>query len=95
MFANAIRSTHSPAAMLLVVAVLLAAAVGPVAAQQIDDENERGMVIDDMFYRFAPDVEFYADPEKTILANRGDFRKGSKVGYELNEDGQISAVWLR
>ena len=77
-------------------ALLVVASVpGGAAAQQIDGENERGMVIDDMWYPFADNVEFYANPEKTILANRGDFRKGTNIGYELDEDGKISAVWLR
>ena len=83
--------------MLVVFAALLVvlAVPGGAAAQQIDGENERGMVIDDMWYPFADNVEFYANPEKTILANRGDFRQGTNIGYELDEDGKISAVWLR
>ena len=84
-------------AIFIVSAALLAVATAPdgALAQQIDGENERGMVIDDMWYPFADNVEFYANPEKTILANRGDFSKGTNIGYELDEDGKISAVWLR
>jgi hypothetical protein len=85
------------AAILVVFAALLVVATLPVGAyaQQIDGENERGMVIDDMWYPFADNVAFYANPEKTILANRGDFSIGTNIGYELDEDGKISAVWLR
>ena len=95
MFAKKIHSASFATVILFVLATLLAVAAPPVGAQQIDGENERGMVIDDMWYPFADNVEFYANPEKTILANRGDFSKGTKVGYEIDEDGKISAVWLR
>ena len=97
MVTNKIRFAGPAAAVLLVFAALLTVAALPAdaLAQQIDDENERGMVIDDMWYRFADNVVFYANPEKTVLANRGDFRKGTKVGYEIDENGKLSAVWLR
>ena len=95
MFAREIRSSRRPVAFLLVASVLLAVAALPAAAQQIDRENEKGMVIDDMWYMFAENVEFYANAEKTILANRGDFRTGTKIGFELDKDGKLSAVWLR
>ena len=97
MIAKANRSTGRPGVFLLVFAILAAAAAVPagIHAQQIDGENEQGMVIDDMWYPFAENVEFYANPEKTILANRGDFRKGTRIGFELNAEGKLSAVWLR
>ena len=97
MIARKNRLTACKATLLMVFAALLIVAVLPAAvhAQQIDDENERGLVIDDMWYPFADNVEFYANPEKTILANRGDFSTGTEIGYELNADGKISAVWLR
>ena len=95
MVAKTIRVVRVSAVILLFAATLLAVAVVPVGAQQIDGENERGMVIDDMWYPFAENVEFYANADKTILANRGDFRKGTKIGYELDGDSKISAVWLR
>ena len=94
MKAKTIRVTGRLAAI-LVAAALLVAAAGPVGAQQIDAENARGLVIDDMFYPFADNVEFYANPEKTILANRGDFRQGSKIGFELDEERKLSVVWLQ
>ena len=95
MFTKKIHFAGFAVLILFVFAALLAIAAPPVGAQQIDGENPRGMVIDDMWYPFAANVVFYANPEKTILANRGDFRKGTKIGYELDEDGKISAVWLR
>ena len=95
MFVKAICPARGRVVRLLVAAALLIAAVAPVGAQEIYSENEKGMIIDDMWYLFADNVEFFADADKTILANRGDFREGTKVGYELDEEGKIIAVWLR
>ena len=97
MFAKKTHSAGTAATILLVIATLMIVSALPagVCAQQIDNENERGMVIDDMWYPFADNVEFYANPEKTILANRGDFTTGTQIGYELDAEGKISAVWLR
>jgi hypothetical protein len=95
MFAKAIRSSRGSAVCLLVMAALLVVAVLPAGAQEIYSENEKGMVIDDMWYLFADNVEFYANADKTILANRGDFREGTKIGFELDEERKLSAVWLR
>ena len=94
MFAKLIRTRRFTAVCSFALALLMVVTAAPAAAQQIDSENEKGMVIDDMWYLFADDVEFYANPDKTVLANRGDFRQGTKIGFEL-KDGKISVVWLR
>ena len=97
MFAKKTRSAGPAATIVLIIAAFLSVAALPadVQAQQIDNENARGLVIDDMWYPFAENVEFYANPERTILANRGDFRTGTQIGFELNAEGKLSAVWLR
>ena len=95
MFIQTTRYTSCELTFLLVFTALLTMAALPAGAQQIDSENDNGMVIDDMWYPFADYVEFYADPDKTTLANRGDFRQGSRIGFELDAEGKLSAVWLR
>lgn len=95
MGARKTNRTGSAAAVLLVFTVVLTIAVMPAGAQQVDYVKENGLVIDDMYYRYADNVQFYANPEKTAPANPGDFREGSRIGYELDQDGKISAVWLR
>lgn len=95
MFANKFRTSVFATLILLAFAAALTVGAQPAGAQSIDGINEKGMVIDDMWYPYADNVQFYANPEKTAPANPGDFREGSQIGFELDEDRKLSAVWLR
>jgi len=42
----------------------------------------------------APGVKFYTNSKMNGYANRSRFRKGTRVGYEINENGEVTAMWL-
>ena len=52
------------------------------------------IVIDDSFYRLAPDVTYYQSYKMDSYATRASFTLGKWVGFKLNKDGQIDALWF-
>ena len=52
------------------------------------------IVIDDSFYRLASDVNYYQSHKLLTFAVRSSFTVGKWVGFKLNGDGKISALWF-
>ena len=52
------------------------------------------IVIDDSFYRMASDVSYYQSHKMLTFAMRSSFTVGKWVGFKLNDDGKISALWF-
>jgi hypothetical protein len=52
------------------------------------------IVIDDSFYRLASDVNYYQSHKMLTFALRSSFKVGKWVGFKLNDDGKISALWF-
>ena len=52
------------------------------------------IVIDDSFYRLAPDVTYYQSYHMDSYALRSSFTIGKWVGFKLNKDGEIDALWF-
>ena len=54
--------------------------------------NSDEIVIDDTRYRIATGAAFLASNEETPLSF-SSFSEGDAVGYSLNADGEIEALW--
>ena len=52
------------------------------------------IVIDDSFYRLASDVNYYQSHKMLTFALRSSFTVGKWVGFKLNDDGKIGALWF-
>ena len=52
------------------------------------------IVIDDSFYRLAPDVTYFQSYKMDSYATRSSFTLGKWVGFKLNKDGEIDALWF-
>ena len=52
------------------------------------------IVIDDSFYRLAPGVSYYQSHKMLTFAARSSFTVGKWVGFKLNDDGKIIALWF-
>jgi hypothetical protein len=52
------------------------------------------IVIDDSFYRLASDVNYYQSHKMLTFVVRSSFTVGKWVGFKLNDDGKISALWF-
>jgi hypothetical protein len=60
----------------------------------IDRFEADEIVIDDTFYRLAPDINYYQSHKMETYALRSSFTVGKWVGFKLNKDGKISALWF-
>jgi hypothetical protein len=63
-------------------------------AGTIDQFRDDDVVVDDCNFKLAPDVKFYTNSKMTTYANRSRFRKGTYVGYQINQNGQVTTMWL-
>ena len=52
------------------------------------------IVIDDSFYRLEPDAIYYQSHKMLTFALRSSFTVGKWVGFKLDDDGKISALWF-
>ena len=52
------------------------------------------IVIDDSIYRVASDVNYYQSHKMLTFSLRSSFTVGKWVGFKLNDDGKISALWF-
>ena len=67
----------------------------PLGGTGVIDRFEGGeIVIDDSFYRLAADVNYYQSHKMLTFALRASFTVGKWVGFKLNDDGMISALWF-
>ena len=60
----------------------------------IDRFDGDEIVIDDSFYRLASNVNYYQSHKMVTFALRSSFTLGKWVGFKLNDDGKISALWF-
>jgi len=63
-------------------------------AGTIDRITDNNVVVNDSLFKMAPGVKFYTNSKMNGYANRSRFRKGTRVGYEINENGEVTAMWL-
>jgi hypothetical protein len=87
----------------LILAMLILAAGEGLAQQEpkilggtgvIDRFEGDEIVIDDILYKVASDVIFYQSHKLYTYALRSSFKVGKWVGFKLNDDGKISALWF-
>jgi hypothetical protein len=88
---------------MLILAMMILAAADGLAQQEpkilggtgvIDRFEEDEIVIDDILYKLASDVIFYQSHKLYTYALRSSFKVGKWVGFKLNDDGKISALWF-
>ena len=60
----------------------------------IDRFDGDEIVIDDSFYRLASNVNYYQSHKMVTFALRSSFTLGKWVGFKLDDDGKISALWF-
>ena len=60
----------------------------------IDQTKDDHFVIDDCQFKQASGIKFYTNSKTNTYANRSRFKKGTFVGYQITENGQITAMWL-
>jgi len=58
----------------------------------IDRLEEDDIVIDDIGLRISFRVDYYIEPD--TVASRQHFKIGSRVGYQLDEEGEVYRLWL-
>ena len=81
----------------MLVLMMLAAATAPaqdIEHGRIDRVGKNGMVIDDMWIRFDPAVIFFKNAKRDTFADLREFTVGKKVGYQLNDEGLLTAIWF-
>jgi len=52
------------------------------------------VVINDILFKLSVGVKFYTNSKMNTYANRSRFRKGTKVGYQVNDNRDVTAMWL-
>ncbi|MCP4369326.1 MAG: hypothetical protein GY797_14605 [Deltaproteobacteria bacterium] len=63
-------------------------------AGTIDRITGDKVIVNDSLFQMAPGVKFYTNSKMNSYANRSRFRKGTRVGYEINKNGEVTAMWL-
>ena len=51
------------------------------------------IVINDRLYNLSPGVRFYTNSKMDTYANRSWFKIGTRVGFQLNDTREITALW--
>jgi len=60
----------------------------------IDQIRDDAVVINDILFKLSVGVKFYTNSKMNTYANRSRFRKGTKVGYQVNDNRDVTAMWL-
>jgi len=60
----------------------------------IDQIRDDDVVVDDCLFKLSVGVKFYTNSKMNTYANRSRFRKGTKVGYQVNDNRDVTAMWL-
>jgi len=60
----------------------------------IDQIRNDAVVINDILFKLSVGVKFYTNSKMNTYANRSRFRKGTKVGYQVNDNRDVTAMWL-
>ena len=63
-------------------------------AGTIDQITDNKVVINDSLFKMALGVKFYTNSKMNSYARRSRFKKGTHVGYEINKNGEVIAIWL-
>ena len=51
------------------------------------------IVINDRPYYLSPGVRFYTNSKMDTYANRSWFKVGTRVGFQINDNREITAMW--
>ena len=51
------------------------------------------IVINDRSYNLSPGVRFYTNSKMDTYANRSWFKVGTRVGFQINDNREITAMW--
>ena len=89
----------------LIIAVLLLASTFGFAEE--GDKEELGadtgtiyrmegveIVINDRLYNLSPGVRFYTNSKMDTYANRSWLKVGTRVGFQLDDKGEVIAIWF-
>ena len=60
----------------------------------IDQIRDDEVVVNDCLFTLSPGVKFYTNSKMNTYANRSWFKKGTKVGYQINDNDDVTAMWL-
>lgn len=52
------------------------------------------VVVGDCLYKFSLSIRFYTSSKLNTYANRSRFKVGTWVGYQINDNREITAMWL-
>ncbi len=52
------------------------------------------IVINDRLYNLSPGVRFYTNSKMDTYANRSWFKVGTRVSYQLDDKGEVIAMWF-
>ena len=94
---------HKADVLVVLLCLLLLAAIGfaeeskkgsASGAGTIDQITDNKVVINDSLFKMALGVKFYTNSKMNSYARRSRFKKGTHVGYEINKNGEVIAIWL-
>lgn len=88
------RLTMVGALLVITMLVVATAPAQEVEHGKIDSVGTNGLVIDDMWVRYDPTVLFFENANRDTFADRRQFTPGKKVGYQLNDEGRLTAIWF-
>ena len=89
--------------VLILVILLLASALGFAEDSEkgtidrtgtIDQVRDNDVVVDDCLFKLSAGVKYYTNSKLNTYANRSRFKKGTKVGFQIDDNGQVTTMWL-
>ena len=61
----------------------------------IDQIRDNDVAVDDCNFKLSPDVKFYTNSKMNTYANRSRFKKGTHVGFQIDNHGLVISMWLQ
>ena len=52
------------------------------------------IVINDSLYNLSPGIRFYTNSKMDTYANRSWLKVGTRVGFQLDDKGEVIAIWF-
>ena len=89
--------------VLMLVILLLASALGFAEDPEkgvidrtgtIDQIRDEDVVVDDCLFKLSAGIKYYTNSKLNTYANRSRFKKGTNVGFQINDNGQVTTMWL-